>query len=148
MAEKNKTLYRIPKKGQLFGVCAGLSDYFEIDVVLVRIIFIILIFATSGAMIFIYLLMAVILPVKNYDVDQYNTVEERVSVMGKELMDNKLMNRTRNYIGLGLLIIGIWMLFNQIFPNLLILKWNYVWPVLIILAGLMIIIRRDDERKK
>lgn len=148
MAEKNKTLYRIPKKGQLFGVCAGLSDYFEIDVVLVRIIFIILIFATSGAMIFIYLLMAVILPVKNYDVDQYNTVEERVSAMGKELMDNKVINRTRNYIGLGLLIIGIWMLINQIFPNLLILKWNYVWPVLIILAGLMIIIRRDDERKK
>ncbi|HPF30706.1 MAG TPA: PspC domain-containing protein [Candidatus Saccharibacteria bacterium] len=148
MAEKNKTLYRIPKKGQLFGVCAGLSDYFEIDVVLVRIIFIILIFATSGAMIFIYLLMAVILPVKNYDVDQYNTVEERVSAMGKELIDNKVINRTRNYIGLGLLIIGIWMLINQIFPNLLILKWNYVWPVLIILAGLMIIIRRDDERKK
>lgn len=35
-----KKLYRNRKKGIVGGVCAGVADYFELDVVLVRIIFI------------------------------------------------------------------------------------------------------------
>lgn len=45
---KNKTLYRNPKEAKMGGVCAGLADYFEIDVWLVRILAVTgLIFMTS-----------------------------------------------------------------------------------------------------
>ena len=33
-----KRLYRKPKEGILFGVCAGIGDYFNIDPVIIRII--------------------------------------------------------------------------------------------------------------
>ncbi|WP_462158614.1 envelope stress response membrane protein PspC [Pseudoalteromonas sp. GB56] len=35
-----RELYRDPKRGKLAGVCAGLSDYFNIELWLVRIIFV------------------------------------------------------------------------------------------------------------
>lgn len=144
MAEEKKTLYRLPKQGQIFGVCAGLAEYFDMDVTLVRIIFIILVFATGGAMIFIYLLMALVLPVKNNGENKDDTIGDRVHTLGQELHRNRVINKTRNYLGIGLLVVGIWLLLEQIFPDWFDLRWSYVWPVLIILAGLLIIVRRSD----
>lgn len=142
MAQEKKTLYRIPREGQIFGVCAGLAEYFDMDVTLMRIIFIILIFATGGAMILIYLLMAIVLPIKNNEKD--DNIGERVHNLGQELHKNKVVNRTRNYLGIGLLVLGVWLLIEQIFPGWFNLRWDYIWPVLIILAGLLIIVRRSD----
>ncbi|WP_075188099.1 envelope stress response membrane protein PspC [Teredinibacter haidensis] len=42
----DKKLYRNRKKGVIGGVCAGLADYFDVDVVLVRIIAITCLFFT------------------------------------------------------------------------------------------------------
>ncbi|AIY65922.1 envelope stress response membrane protein PspC [Pseudoalteromonas piratica] len=40
MSRRKGELYRDPKRGKLAGVCAGLSDYFNMELWLVRIIFI------------------------------------------------------------------------------------------------------------
>lgn len=40
MSKLRGELYRDPKRGKLAGVCAGLSDYFNMELWLVRIIFI------------------------------------------------------------------------------------------------------------
>lgn len=42
----DKKLYRNRRKGMVGGVCAGLADYFEVDRVLVRILFIVALFMT------------------------------------------------------------------------------------------------------
>lgn len=42
----DKKLYRNRHKGLVGGVCAGLADYFEVDRVLVRILFIVALFMT------------------------------------------------------------------------------------------------------
>lgn len=34
---KNKKLYRSPKDSLIFGVCSGLANFFQVDVVLVRL---------------------------------------------------------------------------------------------------------------
>ena len=46
----------------LFGVCSGLADWLGMDVALVRIIFVIGTFFTGTLLLWIYLLMALILP--------------------------------------------------------------------------------------
>ena len=46
------------------GVCSGLADYFDLDVVLVRIIYLVLTFATTFPGLLIYLIMWCILPEK------------------------------------------------------------------------------------
>jgi len=55
---------RLQKSSQnrmLFGVAGGLAEYFRIDPVIVRILFILLAFA-SGIGVFVYLVLAVIMP--------------------------------------------------------------------------------------
>src|SRR5262245_30404662 len=43
-----KRLYRVTQGAMFMGVCAGLAAYFRVDVTLVRIVFVIASFATSG----------------------------------------------------------------------------------------------------
>ncbi|MCL2003454.1 MAG: PspC domain-containing protein [Oscillospiraceae bacterium] len=53
---------RIYKKrnGKLCGVCAGIGEYFNIDPVILRILFVV--FAFAGAGILAYLICAIIMP--------------------------------------------------------------------------------------
>lgn len=60
---ENKRLYRIPEKGMICGVCAGLAEYFSIDVSLVRLGWILFTFA-GGAGLFAYIISAIIIPVR------------------------------------------------------------------------------------
>jgi len=59
----NKVLYRDTKYGKIAGVCSGLSEYLDVDVSLIRLIWVI--FAIfGGAGIFIYIIAALIIPRK------------------------------------------------------------------------------------
>jgi len=46
----------------LFGVCSGLADYLNMNVFLVRIIFVIGILFSGSLLFWLYLLLAIILP--------------------------------------------------------------------------------------
>lgn len=46
------------------GVCSGISDYFKIDPIIVRIIFLLLLFYTALPMVIIYLILSVLIPEK------------------------------------------------------------------------------------
>jgi phage shock protein C len=60
---ETKKMFRIPADGMLGGVCAGLGDYLNLDVTIVRLIFILL-FLTGSAGFWIYLIMWIIVPIK------------------------------------------------------------------------------------
>ncbi len=65
-----KQLFRSRRKKVLFGLCGGLSDYFNVDANLLRILTIILAVCTSGAAIAIYILAALVIP-KEHDYNQF-----------------------------------------------------------------------------
>ncbi|MBU2969345.1 envelope stress response membrane protein PspC [Pseudoalteromonas sp. C2R02] len=48
MSKLKRELYRDPSRGKIAGVCAGLSDYFNMELWLVRIIFISAVLLTGG----------------------------------------------------------------------------------------------------
>jgi len=52
-----KKLYRNKDEGKLLGICAGLADYFDLDVTLVRALWII-VTLLGGAVILIYIVLA------------------------------------------------------------------------------------------
>ena len=56
-----KKLYKSSTDKKIFGVCGGLANYFDIDPIIVRIIFIVLFFG-YGAGLLVYLLLAFLLP--------------------------------------------------------------------------------------
>ncbi|RZQ53391.1 envelope stress response membrane protein PspC [Pseudoalteromonas phenolica] len=48
MNKLKRELYRDPKRGKIAGVCAGLSDYFNMELWLVRILFITAVLLSGG----------------------------------------------------------------------------------------------------
>ncbi len=56
-----KRLYRNLNEAKIGGVCAGLGDYFNIDPVIIRLAFLLLIFAGGGIA---YLVAWIIVPQK------------------------------------------------------------------------------------
>jgi len=63
MTEK-KRLYRDTENGKIFGVCAGLADYFELDVSLIRVIWLVLVLF-GGTGLIAYIIMGIVVEPKN-----------------------------------------------------------------------------------
>ena len=56
-----RRLYRSRDDRVVAGICGGLGEYFQVDPVLIRILWIVLIFA-GGAGVLLYLLMWILIP--------------------------------------------------------------------------------------
>lgn len=66
-----KTLYRDPKAGKVAGVCAGLAEYFNVEIWLVRIVTITAFLLTTGPFVFVsYVAAWLILDKKPEGVDE------------------------------------------------------------------------------
>jgi len=63
MSEK-KHLYRDTENGKIFGVCAGLADYFDADVTLIRVIWVILVLAGTLGL-WPYIILAILIDPKS-----------------------------------------------------------------------------------
>src|SRR5512139_3077305 len=60
-------LYRIPSSGKVFGVCAGLADYFGFDVTVTRVL-VVLGAVFSAPLVFVaYVVLGFLLPIKTYE---------------------------------------------------------------------------------
>lgn len=57
----DKKMYRDKHSGKIAGVCAGLSEYFLIDVTIIRIIFLVLLFG-YGVGLIPYIILWIALP--------------------------------------------------------------------------------------
>ena len=70
-----KRLYRVNENKAIMGVCTGIAEYTEIDVNIVRILFVILAL-TSGIPIIIYIVMGLVLPIKELEIKKAETLDE------------------------------------------------------------------------
>lgn len=58
----SRPLRQISEGAVISGVCLGLARYFGLDVVLLRIVAVLLVFATGGGMILVYLALMLLMP--------------------------------------------------------------------------------------
>lgn len=68
-----KRLYRIKSSKMLGGVAAGFAEYFNIDVTLVRVLFVVAIFAPIPAII-PYIVLWAVMPTKESIMPNNNTI--------------------------------------------------------------------------
>ena len=117
-----KRLYRSRENRVIAGVAGGIAEYFNIDPVIIRMVFILLLFA-GGMGIIIYLLAWILVPENP----------------GSSLM----VRQTRGSVILGLilLIIGIAFLFRNIFRW--VVHFNIVWPAILIVLGVYLIVKQN-----
>jgi phage shock protein PspC (stress-responsive transcriptional regulator) len=62
MANEYKRLYRSVDDRMIAGVCAGIADYFDVDVTLIRLLFVFGFFVTGSGLFWAYLIMMIIVP--------------------------------------------------------------------------------------
>jgi phage shock protein PspC (stress-responsive transcriptional regulator) len=89
-----KRLYRIPDGAMIAGVCSGLASYFQIDVTLVRIAFVVLALLTKGVGILIYVAMMFLVP-------EANTPEERAAAGGVPFNAKEVVDRVKREYAKG-----------------------------------------------
>lgn len=116
-----KKIYRPRQNRMLGGVCMGIARYFDIDVTLVRLLWLLLVLI-RGAGIIAYIIAWIIIP-------DESGAEDAASFGG-----NKNPGDTRT-LGLIVVIIGVFLLILKLVPAFL---FRLFWPLLIIIIGLLI----------
>lgn len=79
-----KKLFKFQEGGLISGVCAGLGVYFNIDPTIIRIIFVVAAFVTSGIAVIVYLFMMLIIPYAKTPEDYASAKGDRVNPFGEE----------------------------------------------------------------
>jgi phage shock protein PspC (stress-responsive transcriptional regulator) len=141
---KTKKLYRNRETGKIAGVCSGLAEYFEMDVTLLRIIFVVLTLASGGFGLLIYLILAIVMPASEAEeasLPRGKDLGDNINNLAAEVRDSGGVGRLRNFFGFALILFGAWLLLVQFFPQWLSLNWNFVWPAALVVLGLLLLTR-------
>jgi phage shock protein C len=165
-----KRLYRSNKERMIAGVCGGLAQYFNVDTAIVRLIFILGIFL-GGFSIIAYIILAIVVPAENSrHAEPAETIRENVQeikntaeTFGKDIhstfinnektaqskdtvivKEEARPNRGAFILGTVIVVVGIIALMSTIGPLHWAwwFSWDYLWPVILIGAGLLIILVR------
>lgn len=139
---KLKKLRRSKKDKMLAGVCGGLGEYFGVDPIIFRILFFLLV-AGGGVGVLLYIFLAIVVPEEGRD-EQENLGDRArgfASEVKSGMQQSGLWQDRRNLVGYLIILLGLFFLFNQLFPHSWV-RWDFVWPVLIIVIGFWILIRR------
>lgn len=152
-----KRLYRSRTDRMIWGVCGGLAKYFDIDPTIIRIIFVVLIFA-NGLGILAYIILAIVVPLEGSkatepkDAIKENVAEikQAATELGQEIRATfageetkpeeatEVSRRRRNFFGIILIVLGVLFLMGSL--NLFAwFKWSYLWPLILVAVGLLII---------
>jgi len=150
-----KRLYRSRTDRMIWGVCGGLAEYFDIDPTIIRIIFLVLIFA-NGLSILAYIILAIVVPLEGSkttepkEVFKENVAEmrDKAGELGREIRSTLAGEKARteevsfarrhNLLGITLIVLGIIFLMGSL--NLLVwLRWSLLWPLILVAIGVIII---------
>ena len=148
------TLYRSESDRMLGGICGGLGDYLNLDSTLVRLFFALLFFG-SGVGLLAYLALWIIMP--SQSVAQAGTsfeknlrdsgehFSERIQTVGEEF-GNAVRNPNPQagvIIGIALIALGGILFVENL--GVYWLRWvsfDVLWPLLLIIGGIVILQRR------
>ena len=148
-----KRLYRSKSDRVLGGVCAGLGTFLGIDPVLIRIFFVA--WTVLGEFsVLIYMLLWMIVPSdSSADADgvfQMNDLGTRFNQMGREIgeITRQPSSDLIIFTGAGLIAWGVYYLVRRLVPYLDLWAYSqYLWPAMLIIAGVFVIIRTTRKKE-
>jgi phage shock protein PspC (stress-responsive transcriptional regulator) len=150
-----KKLYRSVTDKMLGGVCGGLAEYFSIDPVLIRLIFVLaVIFGGSG--ILAYIILWIVIPQKPYIITPFNSnppagdsstaEEEKKSETPNSNMNFVNLNTNQSnrsiYAGAFLILLGGIFLLDNFIPHF---NFGDFWPLILIGLGFAIILNARNN---
>jgi len=157
MTEETKKFFRSRTERIIFGVCGGLGKYFNIDPILFRLFFVLLLFI-DGAGIPLYIIMTVITPLepgKPEDVDKDKDLKAEVDELASKI-DKKARELSgemgkkdeekgaqgyREILGAIIIVFGVFFMMRTIFPMMWLTN-DILGPMAIIAIGILIAFKK------
>lgn len=144
-----KKLYRDENRKVIAGVCAGLADYFSIDVTIVRLIFVLTLIYHGGGTL-AYIVLWIVMPrrnsILNEPVVDYTVHDE--SRPFQTVNQNFKINNNKNVAQIGgivLIFLGIFFLLDQLGIIPYWFNFEQFWPVILVVIGLVLIFRAKNN---
>jgi phage shock protein PspC (stress-responsive transcriptional regulator) len=143
-------LYRSQTDRMLGGVCGGLSKYFDIDLTVVRLFFVVLTLL-GGFGPLVYFILWIVIPPEGHvhvegkpEVLDGEEIKERAEMVRDDFVSavQEPNKNTTRFVGIALILAGGFFLIRQL--NFSWLRWldnGVLWAALILLAGIALLIR-------
>jgi len=138
----NKRLYRSSSDRIIGGICGGLGEYLGISPVFIRIFFVLWTILGQHSVI-VYLLLWLIIPLhSNPDFFRVEDLGSRFRQIGQEIGEifHEPNTQLIVYTGVGLIGWGVYYLLQRL--GIPWLSWEqawYIWPALLIIAGILVL---------
>lgn len=140
-------LYRPRDDKMIAGVASGLAKYFDVDVALVRLLWVLSIFL-GGSGVLAYIIAWIVIPEEKETIMKKNDLETgdsfQVEPSGESVVSVQEKERKRRNAGILLIGLGIIFLLMETMPFDFM---HYGWPLLLIAVGLFFLLRdrKDGE---
>lgn len=143
-------LRRNPINKVIGGVCSGLADYFNMDVTIMRLLFVIaFIFASFGF--WFYIILWIVLPIGQRTIDngQQSTVDSQSQRTESQETDGVTENGQSRQLkmksiitGTVVILIGLLFLVNNFIP----ITWVWkLWPLILVVIGVVMIVTSSKK---
>ena len=141
---ETKRLYRSINDRVIGGVAAGLGNYFNLDPLLVRLLFVIFTFFGGGAPI-IYIILWIVTP--DAPVNEHQTQKQMdMEPQENPQKPNQESKFKGNLIGgLVLITLGAIFLVDQFVPRI---DFGDLWPIILIVIGVALLVNAYGKQKK
>jgi phage shock protein C len=142
-------LYRSTTDKMLGGVCAGLGKYLRVDVIIVRLFFVVLTMV-GGFGPLLYIILWIVVPLEghvfNGKTPQFDgeDLKDRMGLVRDDFVNavSSPNQNTARFIGIALVIMGGFLVLKQLnVPWLTWLNSGVIWAALIVLAGVALLVR-------
>lgn len=138
---ENKKFERSNTNRVIGGVCAGLADYLNLDIALMRVLFVVAAFCGSFGF-WLYIILWIVIPsqkVLNFN----NNIQQEETTIDITPDEKSGSNKGAITISIILIVIGLIALMD----NFLYIDWIWkLWPVILIVLGVVIIINTQKNR--
>ena len=149
-----KRLYRSRKNRMIAGVCGGLAEYFDIDPVIMRVLFVVITLG-GGFGIIGYILLWIIVPEaiiiiksqsanttdneqkENSEHSEPEDINEKFDVISEEEYNKKHWGG-KVVFSVIIILIGFMWLMHNIIPGI---DFSHYWPLVLIAIGLLILLK-------
>ncbi|HEY9166378.1 MAG TPA: PspC domain-containing protein [Candidatus Kryptonia bacterium] len=144
-----RRLYRSRKNRVVAGVAGGLGEYFDIDPVFVRIIFVLATLA-SGTGLIAYIILWIVVPHEKIVFPEQKSTAEGDTAMQDKQHEYEYRNRRRRGSAIGgitLIVIGGLFLADNYLPHF---SFSDTWPLILVAIGIGLIVnsvRREEEKE-
>ena len=142
---QSRQLYRSSHNRIIAGVAGGLGDYFSLDPLLIRIIFILLTFLANGFGVLLYIVLWILLPEEGQQIQNpRDTIHANMQTFredfrkAKEDISQNATSHRHTWGGIILLIVGILFLTNN-FGFFYGFSFHLFWPLILILLGIFLL---------